>query len=87
MDKKIIYDSDILNTMQMMEGYEPVVYGFDGQYYLRTSYLIDDMMDLSELDSEQGEMWKVSAYEDRDVKLLEDDQIEYLKNALWMWYY
>lgn len=87
MDKKIIYDSDILNTMQMMEGYEPVVYGFNGHYYLRTSYLIDDMMDLSELDSEQGEMWKDSAYEDREVKLLEDGQIEYLKNALWMWYY
>ena len=73
--------------MQMMEGYEPVVYGFNGHYYLRTSYLIDDMMDLSELDSEQGEMWKDSAYEDREVKLLEDGQIEYLKNALWMWYY
>ena len=87
MAKKFIEDSDILNTMQMMEGYEPVVYGFNGHYYLRTSYLIDDMMDLSELDSEQGEMWKDSAYEDREVKLLEDGQIEYLKNALWMWYF
>ena len=83
MDKKIIYDSDILNAMQMMEGYEPVVYGFTGHYYPRTSYLIDGMMDLSELDSKQGEMWKDSAFDD---KRLEESQIEYLKSALWMWY-
>lgn len=83
MDKKIIYDSDILNAMQMMEGYEPVVYGFTGHYYPRTSYLIDGMMELSELDSEQGEMWKDSAFDD---KRLGESQIEYLKSALWMWY-
>lgn len=38
---KTFKDSDILHAMTMMVDYESVVYGFDGKYYLRSSYLID----------------------------------------------
>ena len=72
MDKKIT-DSDILHAMIMMVDYEPIVYGFEGKYYLRTSYLID------------GE--DVSPCEEtKDFWVNKDYVPEELHDSLWMYY-
>ena len=79
--RKTIKDSDLLSGMLMMVDYEPVVYGFDGSYYLRTSYLIDGE-DVSESEKAR-DIWKNNSIDEN----LEDKNKEYIKNALWLYHY
>lgn len=78
--RKTIKDSDLLSGMLMMVDYELVVYGFDGSYYLRTSYLIDGE-DVSESEK-ASDIWKNNSIDEN----LEDKNKEYIKNALWLYY-
>lgn len=87
--KKVIKDSDLLRGMEMMLDYEPVVYGYSQHYYYTNlseeSSIIDDhthRFDEHSLDSTQGEIWKDMSL---DKNNLTDSQVEYLKNALWLW--
>ena len=73
--RKTIKDSDLLSGMLMMVDYEPVVYGFDGSYYLRTSYLIDGE-DVSESEK-ASDIWKNNSIDEN----LEDKNKEYIKNG------
>ena len=89
--KKVIRDSDLLRGMEMMLDYEPVVYGYSQHYYYTN--LCEESAAITEethrfdehsLDDTQGEMWKDMSL---DKDNLTDSQVEYLKNALWLWNY
>ena len=89
--KKVIKDSDLLAGMEMMLDYEPVVYGFNGHYYYtnlaeESASITEDTPNYDEhqLDSEQGKIWKDNSL---DENKLEDSQTEWIKNALWLYYY
>lgn len=89
--KKVIKDSDLLRGMEMMLDYEPVVYGYSQHYYYtnlaeESAAITEDThrFDEHSLDEEYGKMWKDNCLDENN---LEDSQVEYLKNALWLYYY
>ena len=89
--KKLIRDRDLLMGMEMMVDYEPVVYGYSQHYYYTNlseeSAIIDDhthRFDEHSLDDVYGKMWKDNSLDENN---LEDSQVKYLQNALWLYYY
>ncbi len=93
---KKIKDSDLLMGMEMMLDYEPTVYGFNGHYYYTnlseesasiTDTTVEDPAfnyDEHELDDEQGKIWVDNSLNENN---LEEDQVKWLKKALWLYYY
>ena len=71
--------------------YLPTVYGYNGHYYYTNlseeSAIIDDhthRYDEHSLDDTQGKIWIDNSL---DENKLSEAQAEYLKKALWLYYY
>lgn len=89
--KKVIKDSDLLMAMEMMVDYEPTVYGHNGHYYYtnlaeESASITEDTPNYDEhqLDDTQGKMWIDNSLDEDN---LEEKQVEWLKKALWLYYY
>lgn len=89
--KKIIKDSDLLRGMEMMVDYEPTVYGFNGHYYYTN--LAEESASITEnttnydehqLDETQGKIWLDNSLDKNNLK---EPQVEWIKKALWLYYY
>lgn len=91
MANNIIKDGDILNAMEMFIDYGPSVYGFNGHYYNLAPYQFissENNVDLvsieEDIDGKSGEIWMNGSL---DTDRLTEEQVEYLKKALWLYNY
>lgn len=83
---KILKDSDLLMAMEMFLDYEPIVYGYDLQYFNSTLDVEDNENKYffpSELDDVQGKLYIDNSLNEDN---LEDNQVEWLKKALYLYY-